>query len=162
MATGTVILPVNSAQLDDTNPPGVEYINGAKTLLFDDTTPQVIYFDFRLPENYASAPVLKWQYGMDTATSGLVDLECQAMAVTPGDALDMTTESYDTANSQNDTVPGTAEYLDEISNALTNFDSAVAGDYVRLKISRDADDGTNDTATGDMRFWGAALEYTTS
>jgi hypothetical protein len=89
-----------------------------------------------------------------------VEFEASVMAVSDGDSQDLDTESYDTVNTGTATVPGTAGYLDVISVTLTNADSLAAGDLVRIKLSRDADDGTNDTATGDLEFHGARLEYT--
>jgi hypothetical protein len=44
-----------------------------------------------------------------------------------------------------------------VSVTLTNADSIAAGDLVRISISRDADDGTNDTATGDLYLLAAEL-----
>ena len=84
------------------------------------------------------------------------------MAVSDGDSADMATDSFDTVNSQNATVPGTAGYPDVISVTLSNADSVAAGDWVCISLARDADDGTNDDATGDAEVHGFALEYTTS
>jgi hypothetical protein len=82
------------------------------------------------------------------------------MAVTPGDAADINTESYDTVNNCDDaTVPGTAGFLDQISCTLTNKDSVAAGDYAKIKLCRAVADSA-DTATGDMEVVGAELSYT--
>ena len=89
-------------------------------------------------------------YCMASATSGKVDFEVSIEVVTPDDALDLdTSTSYDSVNAGNETVPGTAGYMSTITITLTNNDSMAAGDLVRLKLERDADDGTDDTATGD-------------
>jgi hypothetical protein len=162
MTTGTVLLPITGAMLDASVPPGIGFSNSIPKLLFDDTTPESCYWQFRMPQDYASSPVLKVQYSMASATSNKVEFEASVMAVSDGDPQDMDAESYDSANTISVTVPGTAGYLDEISLSLTNADSLAAGDYVRLKLSRDADDGTNDTATGDCEVWAVSLEYTTS
>lgn len=98
---------------------------------------------------------------MASATTGAVYFEASVMAVTDGDAADINTESYDTANSGNATVPGTAGYLDEISITLTNADSVAAGDYVKIKINRDANNAS-DTAAGDAEVVATSLEYTTN
>ena len=161
MATGTVLLPI-LANLDNSAPAAIAFSNSIPHLLFDDTTQEYIYWSFRMPQDYASAPVLKLQYSMVSATSNNIEFEAQVMAVSDADSQDLDSESYDTANSQSATVPGTVGYLDEVSLSLTNADSAAAGDLIRIKLSRDADDGSNDTATGDLQLWSAALEYTTS
>ena len=73
-------------------------------------------------------------------------------AISDGDALDLDAgDSFDTLNSTNTTVPATAGHLDVITVTLTNKDGVVAGDMFRLKLERDADDATNDTASGDAR-----------
>ena len=84
----------------------------------------------------------------------------EVMAVTDGEDVD--TDSFDTANaSAETTVPGTAGLMDEISITLTNADSLAAGDYVAVRLSRDADNAGDD-ASGDLELWAFSLEYTTS
>lgn len=162
MATGTILLPNQVWTPDPTNPPGMAFALGAMTWLFDDTTPEALYTEFRMPQNYASAPVFKLQYSMVSATADDVEFEISVYAVTPGDSQDLDAESYDSVNSGTDTVPGTAGHMKEISTALSNADSVAAGDYVRIKLERDADDATNDDATGDCQLRTCALEYTTT
>lgn len=155
MATGTVMLDVGSpstmtAQIDQSKD---------LRLLFDAAAVENAVWQFRMPANYASGPVAKIQYAMASATSGKVDFEVSVMAVTDADAQDLDADSYDAVNAVNDTVPGTAGYLDELSVALANADSVAAGDYVRIKLERDADDGTDDTAAGDCEVRNFVLEY---
>jgi len=162
MATGTIILPVGGAYVDSTAPPGLGFSQSRAKLLFDDTTPEIVRWVFRMPADYASGPVAKIQYSMASATSNDVEFEVSVMAVSDGDAQDLDADSFDTVNSGSATVPGTAGYLDEISITLTNADSVAAGDWVCVKLARDADDGTNDTATGDAEVWAVSVEYTTT
>jgi hypothetical protein len=162
MATGTILLPIAGAMLDATNPPGVGFANSIMKLLFDDTTPQLCYWQFRMPTDYASGPIAKLALAMASATSGSVDWEVSIMAVTAGDAQDIDTESYATINSASATVPGTAGHLTEISSTLTNDDSLSARDLVRVRVARDADDVSNDTATGDAELQAVSIEYTTT
>lgn len=161
MATGTILLPLIGG-FDATNPPGVESFNSKTRLLFDASTDEIIYRQFRLPQNYASGLTLKVQYSMASATSGNVIVSCEVMAVSDGDSQAVDSDSYDTINTSSATaVPGTAGYLDELSLSLSNADSAAAGDWVSLKIRRDADNAS-DTAAGDMEVIALAVEYTTS
>jgi hypothetical protein len=162
MATGTIMLPIQGASLDATAPPGIAYILGRPKMLFDAGTQEYAYWVFRMPTNYASGPVGKLQYSMASATSGLIDFELQMYAVTDGDSQDLDADSYATANSASATVPGTAGYMDEVSITITNADSVAAGDWVAVKLSRDADDGSNDTATGDLELWNFVIEYVTT
>lgn len=161
MATGTVILPVQSAKLPGTNPAAIDAGENNWRLLFDAATDESCLWQFRMPTNYSSAPVLKIQYSMNSATSGAVYFQASVMAVSDGDAADINTDSYDTANSGNATVPGTAGYLDEISITLTNADSVAANDLCKIKLNRDADNAS-DTAAGDAEVVAVSFEYTTT
>lgn len=162
MATGTVLLSIPPSAYDATNPPGLRFEDHRWELLFDDTTDELCYWTFRLPQDYASAPVLKLQYKMSSATTAEVMIRAAVMAVSDGDAADVDTASFDTDNtSAATTVPGTAGHLDEISLTLTNADSMAAGDLVTLRLARDADN-VGDDATGDMEVVAASLEYTAS
>jgi hypothetical protein len=128
--------------------------------LFDAAADEHIVCAFTLPQNYASAPVLKIQFKMTSATSGAVGWVCKVMALTPADASDMDAETWAAANTVSETVPATAGYLDEASITLTNFDSGAAGDICVMMLYRDGD-GTEvtDSATGDAEFIGADFRY---
>lgn len=115
---------------------------------------------FQMPAAYTGTGTLKLDifYAMANATSGKVDFEASVEAITPDDATDTdAAESFDTANAANETVPGTAGYMSVLTITLTNKDSVAAGDMVRIKLERDADDGTDDTATGDARVYGCCV-----
>ena len=130
-------------------------------LLFDASTDEIIHKRFRLPTDYSSGATLKLQFSMASATSGNVVWAAEVWAITPADAADSDTTSYDTANSVTEAVPGTAGYLDEASITLTNADSMAAGDLVTIRIRRDADNAS-DTAAGDAELRAISLEYTTA
>jgi len=166
MATGTVILPVQGAKIGGSYILAGAQIEGGQATwkaLFDASATESILFQFRVPANYSSSPVLKIQYSMASATSGGVDFECEVMCVTTGDAQDTDAGSFDTVNevTGGDTVPGTAGYMKEVSITLTNADSIAAGDLILLRINRDHDD-SDDTATGDAEILAVSFEYTTS
>ena len=163
MATATLL--ANNVSLDDTVPPGVGIANGLAHLLFDSATDEICYLEFRLPENYASAPVLKGIFSMASSTSGNVLWAAQVWAITPGDAADIDAELYDTVNTDAEAVPATAGYADEFAITLTNADSMAAGDIVRIKLYRNASN-VSDTATpsgdAELRPGTIVLEYTTT
>ena len=163
MATGTIILPLEAGVPHSTNPPALALTNSRSWhLLFDDTTPETHYWQFAMPANYASGLTAKVLYSMASATADDVEFEVAIMAVSDGDSADMATDSFDTANAGHATVPGTAGYPDVITVTCTNADSVAAGDFVCVSLARDADDGTNDDATGDAEVHAFWLEYTTS
>ena len=162
MATGSIILPIAAYMPVGATSFPVPYWNANRiSLAYDDTTQEFAYWQFRMPSNYSNSPILKIQYKMASATSGNVVVRGSVMAVSDGDAAAVDTDSFDTANSATKAVPGTADYLDEISITLTNNDSLAAGDYTIIRVDRDAGNGS-DTATGDMRIVNITLEYTTA
>jgi hypothetical protein len=164
MATGTILLPVQSAKIGGSYITSGARIDGGagpwKVLFATDSTEEII-FQFELPENYSSSPVLKLKYAMASATTNKVDMEAKIMAIADGEDVD--SSSFDTLNevSGGTTVPGTAGFRDTISIPLTNNDSMAAEETIILHIQRDHDDG-DDTAAGDLELIGAALEYTTT
>jgi hypothetical protein len=130
-------------------------------LAFDPATVEaMISKPIQMPAAYTGTGTLKADihYMMASATSGSVDFEISVEAVTAADALNLNSaESFDSVNANHQTVPGTAGYLGVLTITLTNKDSVAAGDYMRMKLERDADDGTNDTAAGDCRVLGVFL-----
>jgi hypothetical protein len=148
-------LPVTGWILPASNYPARGVVQGRPYLAYDDTTVETARsICFQLPAAYTGSGTLKADidYIAASATSGKFDFEVSVEAVTAADAVDLDAgESFDTANAGNGTVPGTAGYLGRITVTLTNKDSCAAGDYIRLKLERDADDGTDDTAAGDAR-----------
>jgi len=173
MATGTIILPINGATPNASNPPGLRFEDNRPEWLFDDSTPETVFWTFRMPQDCAAEPGLtaKIQYKMasDDDSDHKVEFEVSVFAISDGDSADVDTEDWDDANSGSANIPGQsgggggqAGYLDEISITLSNDDSVAAGDFVMIALQRDADDGTNDTATGDCEVVNVSLEYTTS
>lgn len=106
---------------------------------------------FAMPAAYTGSGTLKADifFIMASATSGNVVWNVSVNAVSSGDSEDLTAVSgYDTANTSTVAVPGTAGYLTRTTIDLTNKDGVVAGDYVRLLLTRNASSGS-DTASGD-------------
>ncbi|UBU10029.1 hypothetical protein [Nonomuraea gerenzanensis] len=174
MATGSIPLPIGAAVLPDGTAsnaaPATQRVKSSAAtptpyflqFAFDAATREQVMWGFRMPADYASAPVLKVQYKMASATSGNVVVEARVAAVSDGDATDVDAKGFGTANTSAATaVPATAGHLDEISLTLTNADSLAAGDFVVLYLARDAANAS-DTATGDMEVVGVAVTYTTT
>ena len=163
MATGTIILPVQAAKLPASNPAQIDAAEGNWRLLFDDTTDESCLWQFRMPTNYASGLVAKIQFSLAATASGTdtAAFETAIMAVTPEDAADIVTDSYDTVNAGTLALANnqTAGYLKEISITQTNDDSVVAGDYMKFKLNRDV---SADDVVGDLEVVAISLEYTTT
>lgn len=151
-------LPITAAIPDATNPPGMAFTAANRPYLtFDDTTDELCLWLFRLPADYASGLTIKAQYSMASATSNVVAIRTEVMAIADGEDID--TDNFSAVEASADaTVPATAGLMDEISDAL-GTPTVAAGDYICLRLGREnATSGTN--ATGDMEVWVVALEYT--
>lgn len=173
MATGTIHLTPGAATFPDgsasnagpalqsakssATAPGVYFLQ----LAFDAATEEWCCWQFRMPADYASAPVLKVQYKMASATSGDVVWDGRVSATSDGDSQDVDAQDFASANTATVTVPATAGYLDEASITLTNADSLAAGDFVVVRLARAAAAG-GDTASGDAELVAVALQYTTT
>lgn len=166
MATGNIILPIQSAKIAGayiTAGAQIDGGSGAWKLLFDASTKESAIWQFRLPDNYASTPAIKLLFSMASATSNKVVLDAEIYAVTSGDSQDIDSASFDSSNQDGAgvTVPGTAGYVGVITFSLTNADSMAAGDLIILRVNRLVADG-NDTATGDLELLAASVTYTTT
>jgi hypothetical protein len=159
MATTRAILTPFSAEFPSSNFPGLSTVNARPVLAFDASTQETTYWTLVAPQALTGALSCVITYMMASATSGNIEFEVAVEAITDADATDLdATTSFDTVNASGAiTVPGTAGYIDQVSVTLTNADSVAAGDLLRISISRDADDGTNDTATGDLYLLAAEL-----
>lgn len=160
MATGTYPLPILAGVGDATNPPGLAFTSANRPyLLFDGTTDELISWHFRLPADYSSGLTIYVQYSMASATTNVIAIRTEVMAT--ADTEDVDTDNFAAVEaSADDTVPGTAGLMGEVSDALTT-PTLAAGDYIALRLGREnATSGTN--ATGDMEVWAVSLEYTTT
>jgi hypothetical protein len=121
--------------------------------LFDASTIEYLDFPFFVTNFYSTSQTLKVtiHWSAASATSGKVVWACQIMAVTPGDALDADTDSFDTATSATTATNGTAGRYTASSFTVTNRDSMAAGDNAVLRIYRNASSGS-DTMSGDAEL----------
>jgi hypothetical protein len=148
MATRFVGTPL-AAEFPASNYPALTLINRRPVLAFDAGTDETAYWTGVAPQGLTGAITVVLTYMMASATSGNIYWQAQLEAVTAADATDLDAgTSFDTANSGNGAVPGTAGYMQQISITMTNADSLAAADYFRLSVNRDADNAS-DTATGD-------------
>ena len=152
MATSHIILMPEAASFPSSNNAALAQVNLRKVLAFDAGTDESCFWAFHAPQALAAGALsLVVSYIMASATTGTIDFEGDVEAVTSGDAFDLDAgDSFDTANTMTaDTVPGTAGYMKQFAITLTNKDSIAVGDLVRVRLRRDADDVSNDTAAGD-------------
>jgi len=173
MATGSILLTPGAAILPDGTAsnlaPAMQRVKSSGTapgvyflqLAFDTSSEEWCTWQFRMPADYASAPVAVVQWKAASATSGGVVWDVRIAAVTTGDSTDVDAKVFGSANTASGTAPGTAGYMLDTSVTLTNADSVAAGDFVVVRLARATADGS-DTATGDAEVVGVAITYTTT
>lgn len=164
MATRFVFLP-NAAEFPNANFPQLQTIHSTArrpVLAFDAGTDESCYWTFVAPVGLTTPVTARIYYVMASATANGVVFNSALECVTDGDTTDLdAAESFDTDNSSGAvTVPGTAGHIDVISITLSNNDSITPGDLCRLRLSRNADDGS-DNATGDCLVLAAELRDAT-
>lgn len=126
---------------------------GVPTLGFDSATDESVDFIGILPRAYAGGGLtltLQWASGV---TSGAVVWNAAFRRVAD-DAEDITTTSYDYATASNAVTATTASAAGEVDYAAITFsdgadmDSLAVGELFILRITRDANNGSDDM-TGD-------------
>jgi hypothetical protein len=139
------------------NAPNVHQVK----LLFDADTDEHWCSDFIMPGDYASGGTLRGVFKMTSATSGNVKWKGAQSSTTDASTAD-SAKVYDTvAVAANAAAPGTLGQTASFTIDLT-MTGAAANRLCCVMIGRDADDGTNDTATGDAELLGLSFEYVTS
>jgi hypothetical protein len=164
MATVRVPLDPRSFVPASTNGAVHKVVNGTNfpvvSLAFDAATDESAYIAFPL-ESYGSGNItFTIQWYADTASSGDVIWGAQLACITPNtDSQDIETKAFATAQTVTDSHIGTTnQRLHSVDLTISNLDSATTGDYVALRLYRDADAG-GDTMTGDALFVLGQLSY---
>ena len=138
----------------DNQPPATNFAtldtrNSIAVLDFDDTTDESAIFVSVCPEgaNLTSGLLIILIWTATTATSGACvwDASLERMIT------DIDTDSFDTAASVTATTNATSGVPNYSTITLTTIDSLTTGNGFRLKINRDANNGS-DTMTGDAEL----------
>ena len=139
---------------DNNQPPATAFAtldtrNSIAVLDFDDTTDESAIFVSVCPQgaNLASGLSITLIWTASTATSGACVWDASIERMT----TDIDTDSFDTAASVTATTNATSGVPNYSTITLTTIDSLAAGDGFRLKINRDANNGS-DTMTGDAEL----------
>lgn len=138
----------------DNQPPATAFAtldtrNSIAVLDFDDATDESAVFVSIIPEGAALGSGLKIRlhWMATTATSGncVWDVALERMTT------DLDSDSFDTIASGTAAANGTSGVLTVTEITLTNIDGVTAGDGFRLKVTRDANNGS-DTMSGDAEL----------
>lgn len=158
MASGNSLLIFTPAAGEPpaANYPTIDVRNAVMVLDFDDTVDESIEFAGFMPRHYAGGGItvlLGWM--ATTATSGTISLDVAFKSVTD-DADDLDTKAFAAANNANPTAPSASGELDYVEVTFTDgadMDSIAAGEYFRMRVTRDANSTTStDNMTGDMEL----------
>lgn len=130
--------------------------NGVPVLDYDATTDESMEFGGFMPRHYGGGGItvtLGWM--ATSATSGTISLDVAFKSVSD-DLDDLDTKAYADANNANPTTAtasGEIEYTTITFTDGADMDSVAAGEYFRMKVTRDADQTTStDDMTGDMEL----------
>lgn len=156
MASGDTLFSIDPAEGGvDTDAP--QDTNGAHSVRkFDADTVQTWIMKKLLPLNYAGGGLtLRIRFRAATAITGNVDWEA-SIERNEADVTDLDADSFAAAQSVIDAAPGN---LGDFTEAVITFtdgalmDSLAAGENFRLKIERDADDGSDTMLGGAQIVW---------
>jgi len=166
MATVYIPIDVAGVQFDATSPAAPIETAGSnfpvRGLAFDASADEIVYFALRAI-NYGSGDwTLEVDWYADTASSGGVTWSTQVAAITPNtDSQDIETDTFDTADTGDDTHLGTTGqrlHRATVTMQSANLDSVAADDWVTVKLFRDVSDA-NDDMTGDAIVVGLTISY---
>ena len=165
MASGDLLCAFTPyhAELPSSNYATLDAITAATGLRpvldFDSATDETAIFTGTMPNNYSAATgvTVKIKFAMDTTNTGTKNVVWDAAFERCEDAVALGAAGNDFAavNSVTAVVDNTANNLEASTGTITftagaDMDSVVSGDVFRLKITRDANNGSDD-ATGDAQ-----------
>lgn len=159
LSNGWLRLQLQSCILPTNNLPSLDTgTNLVWRLLFDDTTAETAYWDFVLPDDYGTNATVVCTYS--TLVAAATKTNCfvfQTQVLKPLASNNINVDSWSASGGATNVIPTTAGWSTNFSGNLSL--SAVAGDFVRLKINRDAASAM-DSATGDTALHSIAIRYT--
>jgi len=159
MASGDTLVVFTPLQGE---PPASNYAtydtrNGVAVLDFDDTTDESIEFAGFMPQHYAGTTGITVTVGWmaTTATGDTISLDVAFKSISD-DADDIDSKSFAAANNANPTAASATGEVDYVAITFTDgadMDSVAAGEYFRMKVTRDANGTTStDDMSGDMEL----------
>lgn len=147
MATTRAVLTPLSAEFPAGNFPALTFINGRPALAYDAATQETAYWTIVAPQGLSGTLSCVLTLIGNAAGTNSTYWEVAIEAVTSADAVDLdSATSFGTVNAGNVAMPATQGHMVQVSITLTNADSIAAGDYVRVSIARDADNGSDNFA----------------
>ena len=155
MASGNTLLifTPQSMMVDSNAQPDYVVRNDHLVLAFNDATDETAYCPFVLPRHYDGGGItITIYWSADTATTGNV-VWAGAFERHEQDVQDLDADSFAADQTVTAGTASVAGELDHAAIAFTNgaqMDSLAVGESGRLRITRDANNGS-DTLTGDAQ-----------
>lgn len=151
----------------DNEPPASNYAtldtrNGVPVLDFDATTDESAVFGGVLPNNYDGGGLTITLVWMATSATSGDTIWLAGIERHQDDAFDIDTDGFSAENTATGTAPnvsGEQQYTDITFTDGADMDSLAAGESFRIKISRDADHGS-DNMTGDAELMRVIIKET--
>lgn len=127
-----------------------------KVLDFDQTTEENCFVSFAMPDSWDGGTILASFTWTTTASSGDVIWGLKGRSFANDDAID---QAYGTAQTVTDSFIAAGDiHISAATSAITLAGSPAGGQWVQLKIFRDADDA-GDTLNGDARLIAVSIKY---
>lgn len=115
-------------------------------LAFDAATDEMVVFTQIAPQGLTGALSAILTLAGGAASTNSTYWEVSLEAFTDGEVDIDSADSFDTVNTGNVAMPATQGHTKTLAITLTNADSVAAGDLIRLKISRDANNASDNFA----------------
>lgn len=164
MASGLQILVARpyGSEVPASNYATLDLRNAHAVLDFDASTDEAAYWTAIMPTTYSGGGVTATiAFMCSSATSGNVRWDL-AFERWQDETDDLDSDSIATAKSVTAAAPATSGAVQYGTITFTNseIDGVLAGEAFRIKLSRDADNGSEDTATGDAEVLMVVLRET--
>jgi hypothetical protein len=145
-----------------TNFAALDTRNGHPVLDFDASTDESAVFTGVLPRHYAGGGItISLRWAASSATTGNVVWNTQIERM-EDEGTDFDSDAFAAAQAATAAAPGTSgatQFTDIAHTSGAQMDSLAAGETFRLKVTRDADNGS-DTMTGDAELFAFEIRET--
>lgn len=135
--------------------------NGHPVLSYDPSTDESMVWTSILPAGYAGGGLTVTIIWASSGTTNNVVWNAQIERL-EDEGTDTDSDSFASAQAATGAVPGTSgalQYTDITFTSGAQMDSLAAGELFRIKITRDADNGS-DNSTADAQLYGVRIRET--
>jgi hypothetical protein len=147
MTTTRAVLTPLSAEFPSANFPQLLTVNERPALGFDASTDETAYWTLVAPQGLTGTMTAVLTLMGNAAGTNSTYWEVAVEAITSADATDLdAATSFDTVNTGNTAMPTTQGHIVQLSITMTNQDSVAAADYLRISVTRDANNASDNFA----------------